>query len=120
MREKYIAKLSDKQSVDMSSLSEAELKLLHFEEENFAAREILRLPPFSEERKDMLKKGYDFAVKVMAEYLPASRTSQGTNIRDVKLVCKFIEELDNGGALPFMRLGLGGDMDVSSFYVILM
>lgn len=105
--EKYIKKLSDEQYIDMSKLSENELKLLHYEEETFAAKEVLKLPPFSKERKDILSKGYDFAVKVMAEYRPKSKISQGSDKRNVKLVCKFIEELDNGKSINLYEAGVG-------------
>lgn len=107
MSEKYITRLSNGQSVDMDKLSIDELKLLHYEEERFAATEVLRLLPFSEERKDMLKRGYDFAVKVMAEYLPSSTTSQGANRRNVKLVCKFIDRLKNVESITLFEAGVG-------------
>lgn len=101
MKKKAIERLSNDEFVDMNHMSEYELKKLHFKEEKWCAEKVMRLPPFSDERKLWLSKGYEFAIAVMAEYMPNSKVSQGANIRDVNLVLKMlkIRNADGGGTL---------------------
>ena len=47
---------------------------IHFDEESWVAAKILSLPKFSDERKQLLNKGYFFATQLMAKYIPSPST----------------------------------------------
>jgi len=88
-----INKLSNDEQVDLSVLSIDELRKLHFEEECIFCEKILKLPPFSFERKELLTKGYDFAITVKEEIgrkQGESLTSHGASKKSIKVLKKLL------------------------------
>lgn len=61
-----VTKFSDGETIDLNDLSVNELYELHYQEESYVVKEILKLPPFSIERDQLLKDGYVFVFKLMS------------------------------------------------------
>lgn len=91
MKQKIIRRISNGEMVDLSTLRKKELKRLHYEEEKFVAKKVLNMPPFSKERDEYMKSGYDLVSSIMPWYLPSANISYGANKSTVKLVCDLIK-----------------------------
>jgi len=90
-----ITKLSNEEQVDLSALSIDELKRLHFDEECLFCKKVLQLPPFSLERKELLNKGYNFAITVKEEIgikEGKSLVSHGASKKSIKILKKLLAE----------------------------
>jgi len=67
--ERVLAKQSTREKVDIQKMSVKELQKLHFDEEVLFCEKVLRLPPFSREREELLNRGYEFVGAVKEERL---------------------------------------------------
>lgn len=73
----FATKISDGTTIDLSLLSKKELQLLHFNEETYCAQTLLQLPPFSDERRILLNKGYSLVHTIMMHINGESKQSLG-------------------------------------------
>ena len=90
-----INKLSNDEQVDLSELSINELRKLHFDEECLFCEKVLQFPPFSLERKELLNKGYNFAITVKEEIgkkQGENLTSHGASKKSIKVLKKLLTD----------------------------
>lgn len=85
----------DKREISLTGMSRRALRDLHYTEEIKMAKMILALPPFSEERKQLLNEGYDFVEALKLRYERNTNESFGASSASVKLVKDMIEQRKN-------------------------
>lgn len=90
MKQRIIKRISNNEEIDLSKLNRAKLKRLHYEEERFVARKLLDTKPFSDERTELMRRGYDLVNIIMAWNLPQTRVSYGANEQSTRLVCRML------------------------------
>ena len=81
--------------MSLSELSVRELQKLHFDEECIFCEKVLGLPRFSSERKEVLNKGYEFAITVKEEIgkkKGVELISHGATKHTIKLLKKLVKE----------------------------
>lgn len=100
MKQKFIRRISNGESVDLSRLNKTKLIRLHYEEEKYVAHKLLGTKPFSNERTELMCRGYNLVNAIMAWYLPQTRVSYGANEQSVDLVCNILTN-NNGRQLVF-------------------
>lgn len=81
----------DNREILLNGLSRRELRDLHYIEEAKMAKMILSYAPFSEERRQMLNKGYNFVENLKLHYERTESESFGATPASVELVKKVIE-----------------------------
>jgi hypothetical protein len=115
-----VQKLSTPEYVDLSLLTVKELERLHFDEEVWAAEKIRATAPFSSERNDLLKKGYELVTKIMHEKaLKSGKTKSafGANNQYCRLVKKLINRIrlkNNNNKVVYYEAGIGTGLVASS------
>jgi len=98
----------DGQVIDLDSLSTDELKLLHYNEEIKFVAAIKKSIPFSNERKLLLKNGYDMVSKIVASINKEIR-SYGAGDIHINLVNSCIKDIKKNRAksIIFFEIGVG-------------
>lgn len=91
MKVNNIQRMSNGATVDLSTLDETKLKKLHYEEEKYVARKVLKTEAFSEERNCILKQGYNLVNEIMSWYLPSTSVSYGAEEKSTSLVYDFLK-----------------------------
>ena len=88
---------------------------LHYEEEKYIAQKLLQLPPFSEERKILLNRGYELITDIMKWRNP-NASSMGASDASAGLVCKFLVTRKDPVTLYEAGVGYGLSADMFMKY----
>lgn len=113
MKQRFITRISDGQSVDLAKLNRKKLQRLHYEEEKYVANKIRELPSFSQERKELMQQGYDLVNEIMKWYLPETNISYGAQGKTVELVCRLLNQ--NKEKKLLFEAGVGTGFSCESF-----
>ncbi|MBQ3653780.1 MAG: class I SAM-dependent methyltransferase [Synergistaceae bacterium] len=104
---RFVTKISDGEQVDLSLLNEKQLLQLHYDEEICAVSRLLKMAPFSEDRKILLNKGYYLVETIQKWYVPQTGAN-GASSYSVDLVCRFLKDgSKNNTALYEAGVGSG-------------
>ncbi len=100
-----------KKKIDLTKLSFQELKELNYQEETYFAKEIQKLPPFSKQRNNYMKKAYQKIFQI-ADFQklknPMPKLANGVNDYTIKLLNKIInKKLKKQNKLLFYEAGVG-------------
>lgn len=87
----------DGRSISLNGLSKRQLRELHYEEEVQMAKMICSCQPFSEERKQLLNRGYEFVEELKLRYEKNVNGSFGASPASVRLVKDIIESRQKKG-----------------------
>ncbi len=97
--------------IDLSKLSFQKLEELNYQEETYFAKEILKLPPFSKQRNNYMKKAYQKIFQI-ADYKelknPIPKLANGVTDYTIELLNKIInKKLKKQDKLLFYEAGVG-------------
>jgi len=110
-----VQKFTNGETVNLEKLSIQELYKLHYEEESYIASATQQLPPFSNERYELLSEGYQFVTKLMAcrhkkefgETPQIWGANRGTAKALIRLIKKKIADNPEKTAPVFYEIGVG-------------
>lgn len=86
MEEEILESPVDNRKISLQGMSKRELRDLHYAEEVKMAKTILSCEPFSEQRSQLLNKGYDFVESLKLRYEKSENGGFGVSPASVKLV----------------------------------
>ena len=115
-----LQKLSTQDVIDISLLTVVELERLHFDEEVFMANKIKNTPPFSQERNNLMQRGYEFTHAIQREKgLRKNTVLYSFGAKDlycklIKSLVKKIKKQNRKDKIIFYEAGIGSGMIVNS------
>lgn len=113
MKKKKVKKISNGEIIDLSKLSKRSLKTLHYEEEKYVAKELLKTTPFSKERMELMRQGYNLVNDIMPWYLPKIKFSYGADKNSTGIVCNLL--MDNRENKLIYEAGVGTGYSCEKF-----
>lgn len=110
--EELIFCLSKDNSVNLNTLTVAQLERLLYQEEKYIAENIIKYPPFSRIRENMLSQGYDICSKLresLDQKKHTKRLSMGANKSSAGLVYNFLvkKRKKSNEEILFFEAGVG-------------
>ena len=105
-----LIRLSNSEDVDISSLSVEDLRRIHYEEECWVAEKLMTLEPFSQERIDLLHKGYEIIRPIMHEIACKQgnrKISLGADRSSARMLVRLVNEKRKHDNVLVYEAGVG-------------